>query len=84
MLLKSQRENQLYNTVVLGALLSSESHYQKYLLSKLIINNCENFVVSPAYLDKWSPEKKAAVTEYFTSTLFTGDLERENQNLYLF
>lgn len=68
----------------LGLILTSDGFYQKYLLSKLILNNCENFVISPAYHDKWSPEKKSAVTDYFTKTLLTGNLDIENEHLYLF
>jgi hypothetical protein len=68
----------------LHRILTSEGEYQKYLLSKLVLNNCENFVVSPSYYDQWSPEKKKAITDFFVETLYTGKLEVENQNLYLF
>lgn len=68
----------------LGLILTADGYYQKYLLSKLILNNCENFVVSPAYCDKWSTEKRVAVTDYFMQTLFTGNLGIENEHLYLF
>ena len=68
----------------LSMILSSDGFYQKYLLSKLILNNCENFVLSPAYYDKWSPDKRRAVIDYFIQTLFTGNLEIENKHLYLF
>jgi hypothetical protein len=70
--------------VGLHRILTSEGEYQKYLLSKLVLNNCENFVVSPSYYDQWSSEKRKAVTDYFVETLFTGKLEVENPNLYLF
>lgn len=68
----------------LSPILSSSSHYQKYLLSKLILNNCENFVVSPAYYEKWNVKKKDVVLDYFKRTLLTGNLEVENACLYLF
>lgn len=68
----------------LGLILTSDGYYQKYLLSKLILNNCENFVVSPAYYANWSAEKREAVTDYFTQTLFTGNIKIENEHLYLF
>ena len=68
----------------LSPILSSNSHYQKYLLSKLILNNCENFVVSPAYYEKWNAKKKDVVIDYFKRTLLTGNLEAENEYLYLF
>jgi hypothetical protein len=68
----------------LNSILASEGFYQKYLLSKFILNNCENFIVSPAYFDRWTPDKKKAVTEYFMKTLFEGSLETEDVHLYLF
>jgi hypothetical protein len=68
----------------LSLILESNGFYQKHLLSRLILNNCENFVVSPEYFDRWSPEKKKAVTDYFVKTLFQGNLEVESEHLYLF
>lgn len=68
----------------LDRILTSEGSYQKYLLSKLILNNCENFVVSPSYYDQWSTEKRRAVADYFVETLLVGKLEVENRNFYLF
>jgi len=68
----------------LDRVLSSEGAYQKYLLSKLILNNCDNFVVSPPYFDRWGFGKRAAIMNYFADTLTDGNLEFENPNLYLF
>ena len=70
--------------VGLHRILTSEGEYQKYLLSKLVLNNCENFVVSPSYYDQWNCEKRKAVTDYVVETLYTGKLEVENPDLYLF
>lgn len=68
----------------LDGILNSDGHRQKYHLSKLILNNCENFVLAPSYYDTWSTEKVNAVTQYFVQTLFTGNLNEENEYLYLF
>lgn len=68
----------------LDRLLTSDGHCQKYLISRLILNNCENFVVSPSTYDRWSHEKKTAITDYFVKTIFEGKLEEENEYLYLF
>jgi hypothetical protein len=68
----------------LNSLLTSNGFYQKYLLSKLILNNCENFVLSPEYYAEWSAEKQKAVLDYFIKTIFTGHLDIESQHLYLF
>lgn len=68
----------------LNAVLGTDGYFQKYALSKLVLNNCENFVISPAYFDKWTAEKRTAVTDYFCKTLFSGNLDVENEHLYLF
>jgi len=68
----------------LNDVLSSTGSQQKYLLSKRILNHCGNFVVSPAHFDRWSAEKRAAITAYFCQTLFESRLEIEDELLYLF
>ncbi len=68
----------------LGQMLNSTGYQQKYLLSKQILNACENFVVSPAHYDKWSAEKRVAITNYFVQTILTGNLDHEDELLYLF
>jgi len=69
-------------TLALDRTLSAEGPYQKYLLSKLVLNYCENFVVSPSYFDQWSETKKQAITSYFVKTLTVGNLDMEDQNLW--
>lgn len=68
----------------LHSILNSTDHYQKYALSRLVLNNCENFVISPAYYDTWTPAKRQFVAEYFISTVKTGNLDVESEHLYLF
>jgi hypothetical protein len=68
----------------LNSILNSTGGQQMYLLSKQILNSCENFVVSPTHFDKWSAEKRRAITDYFAQTLLEGHLEVENELLYLF
>ena len=68
----------------LGLVLNSTGYQQKYLLSKKILNGCQNFVIFPTHYDKWAPDKRAAITEYFVKTLLTGNLDHEDELLYLF
>lgn len=70
--------------VALQPVLSSSGYYQKYLLSKLVLNKCENFVLSPSYFDRWSKEKKVIVERYFVQTLMGSNMDVENEHLYLF
>lgn len=68
----------------LQRILGAEGDYQKYELSKLILNNCENFVLAPNYIDQWNPEKRNAVTQFFIQTMFEDGLENESEHFYLF
>ena len=53
----------------LHPLLSSESYLQKYLLSKLILELCENFVIAPVYYDAMPQERKEAISQFFVDTI---------------
>jgi hypothetical protein len=70
--------------VWLSPILCSSGYYQKYLLSKVILHHCENFVIRPAYFDTWTQQKTATVTDYFARTLFEPAFRLDNQDLYLF
>lgn len=68
----------------LDRILTSKGFHQRYELSRFILNNCENFVMSPTYVDSWSDEKKKAIKGYFISTILEGDMEFQSPELYLF
>lgn len=68
----------------LHKILLSTGDYQKYELSKLILNSCENFVLSPQYFDEWNTEKESGVTSYFLQTLYESNLSFESELLFLF
>ena len=68
----------------LDRVLISNGFHQRYELSKFVLNNCENFVMSPRYVDSWSDEKKKAIKKYFIDTLLEGDMEFQSPELYLF
>lgn len=63
---------------------SSEGDYQKYLLSKLVLRNCENIVFSPTFVEKLIPTKKEAIINFFHRTIYTDDINFEDTNIYLF
>jgi hypothetical protein len=73
-----------YARTRLERILVAEGDYQKYELSKLILNSCENFVLAPEYVCQWSAEKHKAVTRFFLQSLFQDDLEKESEHFYLF
>ena len=68
----------------LHRLLSSQSYFQKYLLSKLILESCENFVIAPQYYDSIPLERKDAICQFFTDTMFKNAVDHEDKRLYLF
>ena len=68
----------------LDRVLTSNGFHQRYELSRFILNNCENFIMSPTYVDSWSDEKKKAIKDYFISTILEGDMEFQSPELYLF
>jgi len=68
----------------LDRIVRSHGSHQRYELSRLILDSCENFVLSPAYFSTWSDEKTSAVRNYFARTLLKSDLAYESPDLYLF
>lgn len=62
----------------------ASDYYQKYLISKLVLRNCENIVFSPDFFSKWSMEKKENILAFFKMTMF-GDYDNfEHKDLYIF
>lgn len=68
----------------LDRIVRSHDQHQRYELSRLILGRCENFVLSPAYFDTWSEEKRNVMRSYFIDTLLMSDLTYEDPALYLF
>ena len=62
----------------------SNEAYQKYLISKLVLRNCENTVIAPKYFEQWSDKKKESIIDYFKRTMNSDLMGYEDVNLYLF
>lgn len=78
------KEEKPYATQYLQRILDATGHYQRYLVSKLVLQHCENFVMSPSYFEGMAHEQKDAVREFFLRTLNQNEHDYEDQNLYLF
>ncbi len=63
---------------------NASGYHQKYLLSKLVLRNCENFVLSPRYFSTFSEQKKEIIKEYYCATIFSDLVTLEDPNLFLF
>ena len=65
-------------------ILQSESYFQRYLLSKLILQHCSNFVIAPSYYDALSQDCKDAICRFFVDTILDNAEDHEDERLYLF
>jgi hypothetical protein len=54
----------------------------KYQLSKLVIQNCENFFINPKFFNTWSQDKKQKISEYYIKTIRNYD--EDSPEFYLF
>jgi hypothetical protein len=70
--------------VYLHRLLSSESYFQKYQLSKLVLQSCDNFVIAPQYFDSLSQDARDALCTFYVDTIIENAENHEDERLYLF
>ncbi len=78
-----REESQLCKGYLDKALKSYSSH-QKYEISKILLNHCENIVIAPSYFYEWSERKKDIIRGYFFRTIMHNDLTYDDPDLYLF
>lgn len=64
--------------------LYSSGPYQKYLISKVILQHTQNFVLAPAFFHRLSEQKREAIKEFFCKTVSENMHDYDNENLYLF
>lgn len=65
-------------------LFNAEGDYFKYLLSKLLIKHGENFVINPAYYDRWCQDKRTIICRLYAKTLFDDVYDEDSEHLNLF
>lgn len=83
-LFSCRKEDEVYLNNYIDEIFLSNEAYQKYLISKLVLRNCENTVLSPKYFNQWSDEKKQSILKYFQDTTHSDLVGYEDKNLYLF
>lgn len=71
-------------TTYLDRILASDGYFQKYLLSKLILQSCDNFVLDPHYYESLPQERKDAMCDFYVETILANAEEHEDERLYLF
>lgn len=62
-------EDAPYANFYLRDILFTSGRHQLNLISKIVLESCENFVVSPNYFEMISPESKEAMICYFAETI---------------
>lgn len=77
-------EDAFYLEKYVEEIFNATDYYQKYLISKLVLRNCENTVFSPNYFNKWSQSKKDNILKFFHDTIYGDQANYENADLYLF
>lgn len=83
-ILSYREKDSSHARMALDRVINSEGHHQQYEISRLLLNNCENFVICPTYFDSWSDNKKSAIRDYYIKTIFKGDLNYESPDIFLF
>lgn len=76
-------EERRISTQYLAQILGEAGNGQKTLISRVLLQHCENFVVSPAYFNTWSEEKRQIILDFIERTIFQNDCSYESENLRL-
>jgi len=71
-------------TTYLNRILTAHGHFQKYLLSKLILQSCDNVALAPKYHDSLSQDRKDALCQFYVDTIQENAEDYEDERLYLF
>src|SRR5437764_14702836 len=68
----------------LTSVLHSHGVAQRYLLSRLILENCQNIAFGPALVDGMSDDQRITILDFFNRTVFRNDPDFQSPNLNLF
>jgi len=78
------KEEASYAYQYIRRITDSSGYFQKYLISKMILQHCMNFVISPQFYNQMTKEQKRAIETFFVETIFINKHDFENKHLYLF
>lgn len=68
----------------LARLLCARGTYQKYLISKMLVANCENFAIAPSFFDSFSASRRERFEALFEQSI-RGDVDDiDDESLFLF
>jgi hypothetical protein len=68
----------------IAPILEASGHYRLYLLSKLILEKCENLVIAPVLFQSYSEQQKEIISRYFERNTFGQTYDDDSKHLFLF
>jgi len=68
----------------LRPLLTAPGARQKFELSRLVLNYCQNLALSPKFVESWSPQKRSTIVDLFRRTVLQKEPTFEDPELNLF
>ncbi len=73
-----------YANSYLREIFSQEGKKQYILISKIVLESCENIVLAPSYFDSLSSEQQETIVGYFSETVFLRQKHRDLGDISLF
>ena len=68
----------------LSRLFQSAGMALRYAVSRRLLQSCQNFVLAPHFVERWSEQKRSTVTDYFVNTIRAKDTRVNERELLLF
>lgn len=68
----------------LDGLFLTNNEYRKYMLSRLVLRHCENFVLAPSFYESLSDQQIESIKRYYLINVPVGTVDYEEENLFLF
>jgi hypothetical protein len=67
-----------------GHIWKSTGRQRQYLMSKLILQKCSNFAISPKLFNTFSAEQVESCRAFFEQNILPPDVDRDDRRLFLF
>jgi hypothetical protein len=78
------RDERVQSYTAYGDVWDASGDHQKYLLSKLVLRKCSNFVIAPRVFDTFSESQIEAMRAYFDANIHPRSADLDDSRLFLF
>ena len=78
------KEHQVQAQQAFGHIWAASGHYNKYLLSKLILMKCENLVISPSFYESLPENQKEVIAKFFMRNSCGHTFDLDDPRIFLF